>query len=181
MSEISPLSEYARLEALDPLNGTDFSELPLRDVDWGAVHRLEVVAPCHVIIPDADAAVQSKRMRNWEGKHTPEDSDRPSLFRSYLFVYAEGDDVIDGQDDYQRGTARYIWREPIIQFMVAVRAETAAIYRAEDLSHRVLHRVWARHHHIYAQIPQEARVKWMDENSVKVRPAPLGAPEDAVH
>lgn len=144
-------AEYERLMNLDPLNGSEYSEKPLRSVDWRAIHQLEQVAPCHILIPKSDAKTRSA-----------------NAWRSYLFVYPDGRDAIEN-DPYQRGDAQFCWREPIIDMMAGISADVAAIYRAKDMSHTVLSCVWARHHHVYAQVPRAVKVKWFDEYTVRVR------------
>lgn len=125
-----------------------------------------------MIVPDADAAVQSRAITQWRDgvweNHPEARREGDTAWYAYLFVYAEGEDRFDPGDTYQLGTAKFVWRDPIICLMAGLNADVAAIYRADDMEHKHLCRVWARHHMITSQVSRAKRRDYMHANAVPV-------------
>lgn len=125
-----------------------------------------------MIVPDADAAVQSRAITQWRdgvwANHPEARREGDTAWYAYLFVYAEGEDRFDPGDTYQLGTAKFVWRDPIICLMAGLNADVAAIYRADDMEHKHLCRVWARHHMITSQVSRAKRRDYMHANAVPV-------------
>lgn len=171
--ELDILREYERLQKLDPLNQPTCKECLVNEVDWGLVHRLETVAPIWVNVPELPAAAIAKRMKDWKMRVQSNYPDTRCDFRAYLFVYPEGDEHFE-YDSYQTGTAKYAWRDPVIQVMPGLSSDLAAIYRAEDMSHKKLYRLWARHHTITAQVSRAAKSRHLEANTLQVRKVDSG-------
>jgi hypothetical protein len=164
------LDEYSRIMELDPMN--DYMakcRCPhVRDVDWGAVHRLEEVAPVRVAAPRDAATLASIHATRWRDSVLENFPDYVGDYRHYLFIYADGDDCFE-RDSYQQGAARFRWVDPSLMVMGLLNAEVAAVYKARDMNHEILVRVWGRHVDVTSKVPRRSYVEWMSQRTVSVK------------